>query len=248
MGGTECNQSILRQDSSAPVDLWNEKQVLVPRIPRVGLPATGNRHRHSCSKRNEREKVTGPTQFWNLDRQTGKGFKSRAEFSLVLSTTLQACTAALRAILPFYKGNVCWKLRSLISPFPVCRIWGSDSLLSLPPVSRFSSKLAVLLLVWFLRACGTSIYVQRLAPLDERLLHRSCLDNPTSIFGFCLEAEGIYESHPWSPQRVLCEWIFWPFHLPEVVAKACGVTPVTFSFSRSTLSYWISWFWHPLPF
>ena len=46
-------------------------------------------------------------------------------------------------------------------------------------------------------------YLYRLTPLVKRFLHRSCLDNPISIFSFCLDAEGIYESHPWS-LRVVC--------------------------------------------
>lgn len=74
------------------------------------------------------------------------------------------------------------------SIFPACRVWGSDSLLSLYPLFvPFSSN-------W--QCCCSKIFkslwdYHMCPPLDKRLLQRSCLDIPVSIFGFSLEAEGI---------------------------------------------------------
>lgn len=149
-----------------------------------------------------------------------------------------ACTSALWAILSFFiKVNICLNWAVLSACLLPEKFWGSDGLLSRRPLSApFSPS-------WQHFCCyntlgspvGQTIHVQRLTPLDKRLLHRSCVDNPTSIFGFCLDAKGIYESRPWPLQSVLCGWIHWPFNLSKVSAKGCRVT-LTFSLDHSFLT------------
>lgn len=133
---------------------------------------------------------------------------------------------------------MCLKLSSLISMLPACRIWG----LSQPSFTLcvpFSPSQQCFCCYKILRSLVGLPYTIRTETraLDKRLHHRACLDNLSSILSFCLDAEGIYESHPWSLQGVLCEWILWPFNLSEVLAKGSRATPVTCSLEHESLDF-----------
>lgn len=137
----------------------------------------------------------------------------------------------------FIKGSMCLKLSSLRSSRPIscCRIWDSGTFLSLrPPSVPFSPRWRCCWLR-FSRALWDYHIRTETHSIRPEPHHRSCLNNPISISGFCLDAEGIYESHPWSLQSVLCEWRLWPFHPPGVLAKGCRVTPLTFPLEHTFL-------------
>lgn len=144
----------------------------------------------------------------------------------------------------FLEDGECLRLSTFISLCPTCRILGVPQ----PPFIWFSLclthlKLAVFLLIEHSRnACGSTVYASR-TPFDWRIFHRSFLDNPISIPGFCWDARG----DPWvtcliSSKSPLCEWIFWSFHPPEALAKGCPATPLAFPLGH-TVSFviWIGW-------
>ena len=156
---------------------------------RVGLPQD-NAYGHFGSKRQKWKEGKSDWSPANLKSRQANWKRVQVPSKILYGFQLHPLGLHL-----CFQATFLWVKGSL---FPACRVWGSDSLPSPHPLCPFRPKLAVLLLVADSQEpVGLpTIYVQRLTPLDKRLLQRSCLDNPPSIFGFCLEAEGLYESHP----------------------------------------------------
>ena len=94
--------------------------------------------------------------------------------------------------------------------------------------------------------------LQRLSPLDEKLLHRSLPGNLTSVTGFCLNGQRDQQATcliPW--KSPLCDCLLWPFVPSKARAKQWWATPSVFSpkyaFLTVTLqifalfAIWIGW-------
>lgn len=190
-GETGCNQSILGQNSSPPVKL--ESAFSGPGI-HGGGPPYSNEDMLLFKKRNGRERALVPC---NSEIQAGRLERFQVpEFTLGFSAHLWACTSAQS-----HPSSVCRAARVWIvlsACFLRAKVGTLGALfyffLSLSHLVQTGTVAAG---IRFLKGCGTTVYSHTDSLIRQEPPPWSCPDNPTSIFGFSLETEGISESHPW---------------------------------------------------
>lgn len=201
-------------------------------------------------------------KFWNTAGLTlagilWLGFNTWVKSSMALSYTLCIFSSIHWTILPFIWKLTCLSL-SFVSQFPTIRILGVwQFVLILYVLSPFWVKLAVLLLKWFFKkVCRPSIDFMSFSPLDIkpwtqiflrkyfpclglllRWLRNNALELPRDPLVWLRRSAShtlnLLKDH-------LCDWIFCPFHLSEVLAKGCTTIQ---SYPESCLKSMLSWQW-----
>lgn len=146
--------------------------------------------------------------------------------------------------------SICvFAVHSFISLFPAKNFWGSFILYSFCP---FQSKLAeVLLYKIFTNHVGFLCVLMGIHSINKKLISRSFLENPFSMFGFYWDGwrnmtlcfwDALW--YDWSDLRgtaitspqSLCDGIVWSSHLSEMLAKGC-VTTLQY-FLENVLFWW----------
>lgn len=193
---------ILRQNSSLPMDMLNFKTSSLLWNTKMGPGIAEYTQTLLLKKRKWKAKkeLLAPD---SSEIHPGKQEEGSGPKPISLGSTLWACSSALWAILPFYKGQPVFKAEESYQPISCLQNFGALTVLLHFVSGPFSPSWQCFCWCKVLKCLVGLPYLYRLTLLVKRFLHRSCLDNPISIFSFCLNAEGICESHLWS-LRVVC--------------------------------------------